>query len=214
MPPRLSEVVPGYKEAVERELTLRETAFLCDRTVLANGLRVRQFTPTHMLQALYSESPFVMGGNVQGEHLLQFLWIIRDPTLWKDEDKQRFISAHLYLLQPAPFLEAFHAIQQYMEETFMDRPAAAEVAGEHTSYYSNVAELVDIFGHEYGWEEQYILNLPYIRLYQYLRCIIARNSLEEVSFINRFSDLAAIAWAGMQNRVGSSPASENPQPTP
>ncbi|PTX92099.1 hypothetical protein DB346_24435 [Verrucomicrobia bacterium LW23] len=222
---RLSDSA-GYKEAVARELTLRETAFLCDdRTTLANGIRVRLFTPMHMLRALYAESPFVLGGEVRGEELLQFLWIIRDTAAWGDgdDDRQRFIGAHLHLLQPQAFMEAFNAVHQYLEETFMDRPpsasADASTAGEHTAFYSNVAELVDIFGHQYGWTERYVLGLPYVRLYQYLRCIISRTSLEEVSFINRFSDLAAVAWTNALNQqqqaqqsLPATPAPPAPQP--
>ena len=182
----LFQIIPGLRDAVEQETTVREAAFL-SVTETVCGFECLPFTPLHYSMLDCSGSPFVHGGVPMAEDVAVFLWCVSpgfDPSArlrrWHFTRRTRGLD----------YETAVMAIRAYIDDAFADAPGTK---GGHTpSYYSGTAAMVDLLAGQYGWPERDILRLPFKRVFQYARCIRARFE-ERPIFFNR-SDKVIADW--------------------
>jgi hypothetical protein len=189
----LYKLVPGYREAVQRETDLRDAAFLPVTDSIC-GVEVNQLTPFHLAALTLARSPFICGGVPFPRDIAIFLWCV------SPEYNPRSVVARWFFIRRVAKLdyrESVEAIMRYVSEAFFDAPGGK---GERfkQSYYSSTASIVDLLAHEYGWAEADIMRVPFKRLFQYSRCIRERYA-ERPMFFNA-SDSILAEWQDEQNR--------------
>ncbi len=182
----LFQIIPGYREAVERETTVREAAFLAVTETVC-GVECLPLTPLHFSMLDCSASPFVRGGVPRPEDVSVFLWCVSPyyaPGAW--------LRRHLFArnTRGLDFEFSVNAIRDYIDDAFADAPGTK--GGPAVSYYSGTAAMVDLLGSQYGWHERDILRLPFKRIFQYARCIRQRHEDRPI-FFNR-SDSVIAEW--------------------
>lgn len=181
----LFQLVPGYREAVEHEATVREAAFL-PVTESVCGVDVLPFSPVHYSMLECAGSPFVRGGVPMPEDVAVFLWCVSPGYAPRAALRRwRFVRR----VRRLDYGAAVAAIHSYLDDAFGDAPGVK--SGQlSASYYSGTAALVDLLAGQYGWCESDILRLPFKRLFQYARCIKERHADKPI-FFNRSERILA-----------------------
>lgn len=181
MNPRFAKL-PGYAEASRLQELRRDSAFLMPPLVLC-GVECCHLTPHRLAVLMVSQSPFVCGGVPMPEHISQFLWALQSQFAYgKNAERDAFTqekTAHL------KYEDAVKAIYEYVDEVFMDAPATDGTQQE--SSFSWLATIVDALASEYGWTQDYVLDLPLACVFQYLRTIERRHNPKALQF-NRLTD--------------------------
>lgn len=173
----LAQLVPGYREAVEKESAARDAAFIeTPRTIC--GVDVLPLTLHHLVLLSFVRSPFIVGGVPDGGSVVQFLWITSPQFKPSDINARDVFIADCRKL---PFVEAVTGIKAHVDAAFSDfsvpsGPSAASIA-------SHAAYLVDAMASEYHWSEQEIRTMPLARIAQYIRIIRRRNDPKAI-FVN------------------------------
>jgi len=162
----LLEQIPGLREAIEQEQTIRDASFL-ELPERVCGFDVPPLTLRHVLALEAVGSPLVCGGRPMPHDFAAFLVLltrVRGFARWN----------MLRRLGLVTYDDAFVDVTGFIAEAMQDSPGGAGV-GESVSYYSFGASLVDCLAREYGWSESSILDMPLKRLFQYLKVIARRN---------------------------------------
>ena len=183
----------GYSRACERaeriERYRRDFAFLGITETLRFGygysLEVNQLTLRMFIQLCAVGSPFLVGGNIRPEHILQFLWRISPQYELRREveNAQEFAAA----LKQLPFKGAIRAINRYIDRQLMDRPPTAVARNDTKPDTSFAASMVHQLASHYSWSGEEILDLPLARSFQYLRKI-HRSQDPDMGFWNPIRD--------------------------
>lgn len=162
--------IPGYRESLEKaeqeESLLRDLAML-GLPVKLCGVECNQFTPRHYMMLVAAQSPFICGGDIEPEHVAQFLWVVSVCFDSDDADARDFFVALIGF--EVEFNEATVAIEKYLADAFMDRPPSIKRARNSPSV-SFAASMVHYIAQQYGWSVDEILDKPLAQLYQFLKC--------------------------------------------
>lgn len=123
------------------------------------GVEVRQMTLNHFFLLDGIESPFLKNRSFTPGDLGVFLWILSPDYKPCDKARNQFIKS----IVNVNIAEAVNDISDYLTATFQD----AETSEDNSKKYANfIAYMVDMFAREYGWQTDYILNLPMRQIYQ------------------------------------------------
>lgn len=187
----------NYKRqlAVRKESEIRETALLPMRFDLMD-IEVNQFTPQHFILLDFADNPHISGDKKPTlEDTLQFLWVVSPE--YKHKDKIAF----------AMFKEKYHKldnekmsmeIYEYLSYSLLDlipnnTPEQSIPKTNKTPNYAWIIPYIDIIASQYGWTDEYILNLPFARILQYTRVIEERLTASGGGIVmlgNKLSDKA------------------------
>ena len=182
-------VIPGFREAVERERKIRNQSYLDDIPETLCGIEVKPLTLRKLILLGEIESPFVVGGHVTPYHIGAFFVVMTERTgfsKWRLLRQVSFLSAE----------SAIEAIKAFMDEAFQDSPPQSE--GEEASYYSFAASLVDVFASQYGWTRKLVVDSPLKCIFQELKSITKRNRPDAIMF--NPSDRVRGEWLAEMNR--------------
>jgi hypothetical protein len=187
----LAEIVPGLREAIEREQRVREDAFLLDAPEFICGVEVLPFTLEHLTWLIGTKSPFIVGGLVEPGDAEHFLWAV-------SPDYRRAIKLRNVLgpviggfavrflrtrfVKSLPVLNAedlVAAIEAYAHDALMDAPRGT---GSGPAYWSVMAGIVGYLAIATGWEERVLMKLPTKRAFQYLKVARKHNNPEAALF--------------------------------
>lgn len=169
--------VPGYTVALQNQRDRRELSYLIDETELC-GERVYQLTPWHHIALEAAGNPFVVGGSVSPESVLQFLWVVSVHYNAEAIDHRNALIDRAKILI---YDDAVQAIDKYVRDANRDAPGSSG-SGESESI-SWIASLVHIIASTYGWSESEIIRIPFVRLWQYVRCLRVQHG-DNVAFVN------------------------------
>ncbi len=183
----LEDLIPGLKQAVEREQKIREQSFL-EYPETVCGVEVQPLTLRRMLLLMSIESPFICGGAVGPYDVGAFFVVLTDAKVF---NKWRLLR-RLGLMDSKAVVSG---ITEFMDETFQDKPSTSR--GEAVSYYSFAAGLVDCLASEYGWTTSETLDCPLKQLFQYLKAMAKRNNPKAIQF--NPSDRVRGNWLKEQN---------------
>lgn len=176
---------PEYREAIAREETLRNAAFLDSPETLC-GFRVAPFNLLHLAALQIAGNPFICGGDLQPWHVAQFLWVVREPVPGRPGWRQRRFIRKCRRLR---FVESVGQIAEWVDLAFEDTIGRGCGAEAHEARpYVAAAGIVDRIASEYGWSEQDILKTPLKRLLAYQRAIAIRNDPEKI-VLSRSDDI-------------------------
>lgn len=190
----------GYKESV-----IREFAFL-DITQDICGVEVKQLTPLHFIYLDFLNSPFINPrDDISPGDVYQFLYVV--STEYRKNDKQHY-EEFVKRFVDIDLQKTIDEICQYIQEAFLDSPpATVGPKSNHRPYTAWIVEYIHMIASEYGWVDEYILNLPFTRIFQYIKIIDVRRCIasgqKPVQF-NKFSDAAkAKLTAHLQKKAES-----------
>lgn len=120
---------PRWAAIREREVSLREQAFIeWESAVL--GERIRQITlgDIHMLQG--AGSPFVVGGDIQARHVVQFLWLLHTENkggVFRRGWHLGRMKARVFNIKSAdPLKTCCKEISAYLNDVFQDSPTSGK----------------------------------------------------------------------------------------
>lgn len=189
---KIKELWPQYLQAINREDIIREYALL-PITLMIGGVEVLQMTPLHYMYLDFINSPFVgKKTEIDSEDVAQFLWIV--STEYKERNpelKKQFLDR---IKRTEDVEKLIKDIDNYVEETFLDAPFNPEVDTRKRfpdSFYAWTIGYIDTLATAYGWSDEYIIRLPFSRIFQYVKVIDAKSTAltgEKARMINRFSD--------------------------
>ncbi len=187
--------IPGYADALAKESQLRDLTFLNYPLPLC-GVKVRQFTPRHLILLEHCDNAFICGRAPDLEDILVFMWIVSTDYCLDQTARDAWLKSWM---KNAADLKVVPAIKEYLDAAFYDSPAMG--GGVHgKSYTASIAVVVDIIAVEYGWDDESILEKPLARIFQYLRRIERRKNPKAIQF-NR-SDKAISDWAARMQSTG------------
>ncbi len=161
------------KIAAAREADRREVQL----SLVASPERIGRawIMPMTLSRLLYLEAighPFLTGGAVSRDQVLDFLWIMaREFEPGNQRAAKRFFRRFWFRkINPEPLVE--YLASEFDQEGKEDKHPESNW----------VAQLVDCFGAEYGWAEAAIMDIPLKRLFRYAEAICARKDAKSVSF--------------------------------
>ncbi len=186
----LSEI-PGYTRAGVRADRLedywRDFAFLgLTETIRVPGGRtveIQQLTLRMFIQLCAIRSPFMVGGKIMPEHVVQVLWRL-SPEYGSNQDARKaFVSA----MADLPFLSTIRALQRYFDRMLADKPPTSSRRSDSHPDTSFAASVIHALAKTYGWTDDAILDLPMPRIFQYLRKI-RRDNDPDMAYFNPLRD--------------------------
>jgi hypothetical protein len=185
----LLDSIPGLAAKVAKASRLeqerRENAYLSDVRRIC-GHDVRLMNARHWIMLDAAGVPF-LAANVMGPiEVAIFLWVL--SPAWKPgkcPERDEFLK-RVAKVKLGP---ARKQIAEYVDETFMDGGGSRGSSSKAPPATSFAAALVDLVASEYGWREGEILDMPLVRLFQYLRRIDMRTN-PKAAVINPLSDRA------------------------
>lgn len=165
-----------YVAAIEKEQAIRDSAFISDFDVIGK-IKVSALTPKLFTILTLMKSPLVLGGQLTSESILSFLWVIKIKS--PDENQTSFFET---VILKEEFETIMRDIGNYFEDAFQDAPLVSAPVDNTIPYYSSMTTIVDYLASEYGWKEEDILNMPYKRLFQYIKLLMKKHNPEKVLF--------------------------------
>jgi hypothetical protein len=205
-----SEVyAPRWAAIREREVALREQAFIDWESVVL-GERIRQITlgDIHMLHG--AGSPFVVGGEIQAKHVIQFMWILhaenKGGAFRRGWNLGRMKARLLKIKSADPLRTCCKAINAYLDDVFQDSPTAGN--GESRPIGAGYIAIVLVrLGMKLGTFDPATgkpwADTPLARIFQYFKAI---NSYEMGKDFKDFSpsDKVMSDWLAHSNRLSAS----------
>ena len=181
--------IPGFREAVQREQSVRETAFLGGLELVC-GVVVRPFSLGSLILLDQAKNGFVLPLRFDNDseivaHAIQVLYFcspkFKAPISPKYSffgqliavfKQQRFIRSVLRKSAPAKVISE---VEAWIDDSMMDCPSGSSEGPKPQSYAAFPAYIIDRFA-EGGmmFTESEIMNMPLRRLWQHWRLVRAR----------------------------------------
>lgn len=200
--------VPGFREALKKERSLRDRAFLGGNEIVC-GVVVRQLSLRTSLFLEHAQNGFFIPFRFDDDlevlaHALQVLYFsspdwkepeVKPFTIWSHWTEtlrqQRFQRKALRGNTPSGVVKE---VREWIDEAMMDCPAGKESEVPKQSYVSYPASLLDVFAAaNYHFTYSDILDMPLKRLWQHYR--LAVNRVYEAPLANP-SDVIAVEHIG------------------
>lgn len=163
--------IPGLIEVREKYKRLQLEAFVGIEPKICGQIEVLPFTPRMFLELMIAGNRFVAGDDpIRAEDIGIFLWRI-SPLYVRGNCviQEEFISLLTRIFSLYGTEEMSSVIIAYFNRAWDGVPQFKR--GRH-SISSWVSNLVHMIAKEYGWTEEYILDLPFRRLWQYVNRIM------------------------------------------
>lgn len=162
--------IPGLAEAVQQEAHRRVASFTPETKRVA-GVNLLPLTPGKLAVLESIGCPVVAGVEFpEPEDVAIFLWFLCEDFKVDAKAQAKFIKR----ICAVDYFVALTECQTWFKEQFADCPSAPK-NDTRNSYVSWIASLVDCVASEYGWSEEQILEVPLVRLMQYVRAIQMRH---------------------------------------
>lgn len=181
----LFKVIPGYREAVQKERLERDRAFDPDLRESILGVEVLPMSFGHLIKLSSIESPFVGRGIPSADSVMEFLWCVSveygavlrlrralspwAPRLasWLWRNSQKRFGRKLAIKRA--FVDWVEAIRKYVDDAFMDSPKGS--GGGHISYLSGMAYSVKMLRDDLGMTQSQVIAMPLKQFFQHQRRI-------------------------------------------
>jgi hypothetical protein len=178
----LLDIVPGYKEALEHESRIREYSFL-DLPEMIGPIKVKPFTPRHFALLELKRSPFLHGIIPDVDDTIFFVWVVSEDFEYNNDVKRIALIEKLMTADIPPEGIAKECYE-YLTESFYDsmNTNTEDDKIESSPQYSWVASIVNMLASNYHWSEEAILNIPFKRINQYIKCLRQQNNPKGIMF--------------------------------
>ncbi len=194
----------GFREAVRKERTLRDRAFLGGNEIVA-GVVVRQLSLRTVLYLEHAQNGFMIPFRFDDDlevlaHAVQVLYFstpkwrapeVEPYSFWKHSltswREEVFRRKALRGIDP---VELVNEVREWTDEAFMDCPSGGGADGvPKPSYASHPAHLTDLFAAAHlNFTYDEIMDMPLKRLWQHWR--LAANRVYDVKLTNPSDEIA------------------------
>ncbi len=167
----LHDLIPGLREAERRYRDEAHESFAGVEARICGKVQVLPMTARMFLDLQGGDNGLVMRNDrpVNEEDVAVLLWRCSPLYSRADEDLRRFYQATLLEL---PYEDAVVDCLEYVRRSLAGQPLWKGKARATPGVGQWAARLVHIFAKEYGWTEDYVLDLPLRRLWQYANRIM------------------------------------------
>jgi hypothetical protein len=167
----ISDILPGEKEAAE-EFSREQVLAFAGIEPDISGISVRPFTPRMFVDLEIGKNALFGHGPLTPQSVAVFLWRISFAYERGNQEKRtQFLSFVAYL----PWEETVEECLAYVSRAWLATPDWPSGTGPKSAGVWP-ARLVHMFASEYGWGEDYILDLPFRRLWQYANRVLEAHS--------------------------------------
>lgn len=173
--------IPEYAAAVNAETVARELAYM-PRPVPICGVSIVHLSARRFMVLAGCGNRFLVGGTLRAIDVAFWLWAMSPDYSTEPRAREQYVKRTVgprlktYVLQ----LETAQAIRAYMAGALQDRPAGG--GSDDKLYTAGVTGLVDLFGSEYGWTLEQVMEAPLAVLFQQIKRIERRNNPRAVQF--------------------------------
>jgi hypothetical protein len=191
-------VIPGYAEAIAREVAVRERAYLPGAPLAIGPFPVVEICPWHLILFEQIASPIFNPANRPPEvrDLFDALWILSTgfspgnslATRWRRWKMRRRFAWHIWWHGVGDLMDALY---DHTSDAFIDQLAGAARSGPQVRYTSWIADTVDMIAAQYGWTDSQVIHTPMIRINQYLKRIQLRTEGDKSIMFNRSDKIKA-----------------------
>ena len=181
--------IPGYREALQRERHLRDTAFLGGFEIVC-GVEVKPLSLRTLLLLEFAGNGYVNpcyfdNDNEALAHALQVIYFCQPSFKAPQTPKYHFWSEWIDAIKQNWFLRKItkgkkadvllSEIKDWIADAFMDAPSGQATGYQKQSYASYPAYVLDLFG-EAGlmFSEDQIMDMPLKKLWQHWRVSVHR----------------------------------------
>lgn len=167
----LQDLIPGLREAVELYRAEAFEAFAGVEPKICQAVEIRPLTSRMFMDLEGGECAFVarVDRPVDETDIGVFLWRCSPFYERGNEDLRRYFQANLVFL---PFVDARTEIYDFLRRSLAGMPLWKGKVRATPGVGQWQSRLVHMFAKEYGWTEDYILDLPLRRLWQYANRIV------------------------------------------
>jgi hypothetical protein len=160
--------IPDYAEALAKERLQRQAAFL---PVLESigPFEARPLTLTHYTILAVAENPLLHKAPPSRAELAAFLWIVSPEFCAEARARDRFLKRCRVLNRPEVFSATLPEAVDYLADALAEKLPSRFEPGFQAELYSDVANICDRFACEYGWTQEYTMQLPLKCLLQYMK---------------------------------------------
>ena len=181
------------------ESVVREASFL-PVTLTIGDIPVKQYSMRHHIMLDFANNPFVKGNDEwDKEHIWEFIWVVSTEFEYGNTEKKTvFLVKCMEKYQMEEQVgQLVMDILEYLNNAFLDNYEDTDNTGKSIPIVSWAANYIHAISSNYGWTDEYILDLPLNRVCQYVRCIdrdlAAKNGVEP-NIQNRLSGRALKKW--------------------
>lgn len=169
MAPGISDLISGLREAEDRYRQDATEAFAGVELDIC-GVPILPMTPKMFIDLDGAGNAFFSprGTTITAGDCAALLWRC-SPCYAQDPQLRTFFNGHLSVL---PYVDVVDGITAYVERSWSGMPLWPGKTTKERSLGQWPSRLVHLFAKEYGWQEEYILNLPLRRLWQYANRIL------------------------------------------
>ena len=173
---KIEELQKEYAEAVYRESSLREAAFLPITLDIA-GVEVKPLTPRMFIVLDFLQSPFITAKDeLDAGDIANFLWVVSTQyELNNPTKKEEFLQK---VVADVEVDTCIKDISTYVQEAFIDAPSIPMVTDKsprqkqnNIPFYAWVVNYIDVLAHEYGWDDEKIIHMSFTKIFQYTKSI-------------------------------------------
>lgn len=203
----LLDEIPGLREAVAKEAEQREAAYLPFPEFIC-GFPVCPLTVRHIAILSQLNMPFMsedFDGELSTSHIEVFLWVLSPGFTTRRTFARRFRrfrhAFRFFIASRKHGQESVaNAIGDYVAAAFADAPGGGGGGSYSPQYSSWIARFVDLFGVEYGWALDAVLDLPIKVAFQQERRIALRYDGNTILF-NPSDSLRTAFFQGNADRT-------------
>lgn len=192
----LYDLIPGLREAEEAYKREQAEAFALIEPKICGLIELRPFTPQMFIHLEGIECPYFARGRMIDEvAICLFLWRCSPIYVPGDEALRAFFIGNLAMLD---YEQVNLEIIAYIRRAWSGMPLWP--GGGSGGLGQWPSRLVDMMGAEYGWSEEYTLNLPFRRLWQYCNRILERKNAK---YVERCAEAQRLRgnWLREQNNL-------------
>jgi hypothetical protein len=167
----LQDLIPGLREAVEQYRSEAFEAFAGVEPKIFRAIEIQPLTARMFMDLEGGECAFVAKSDrpVDERDIGVFLWRCSPYYQRGNEDLRRLFQASLV---PLPFEDVRDEIFEYLRRSLAGMPLWKGKLRASPGVGQWQSRIVHMFAKEYGWTEDYILDLPLRRLWQYANRIV------------------------------------------
>lgn len=153
------------------------------------GVEVNHLTPLILLRLEASNNSIITGGNISFDDVLSFFWAISKEYDKNIEGGQDFYKKYGSKIDSN---DLYLGIKQYLNEQFLNKESSKdsdsgenisdEYRGSNSDTSTWLSGIIDRFSSQYGWNVEYVLNMPLPRILQLTDKISDRMNPERIKF--------------------------------
>lgn len=167
----LHDLIPGLRDALARYREENSEAFAGVEPKICGRVEIAPLTARMFLDLQGAENALICRDDRGPDPVDVQVMLWRCSPLYKrgDDDLRRFYQATLLEL---PFEQTVEDLLEYVRRSLAGQPLWKGSVRATPGVGNWAARLVHIFAKEYGWTEDYVLDLPFRRLWQYANRIL------------------------------------------